>query len=140
MLDLENKEKHIKRLNSTYMYVYDTKVYGFDKWRIMKEEPYLGDCEDYALTLLWFLSGKSMWNFWKNLFLGRAKIQRVLTKDGTGHVVLKIGDLYADNWTREFVSWSKMEEIGHKKFYWHYIPIEVVYKMTVSLLKKNLTD
>jgi predicted transglutaminase-like cysteine proteinase len=129
MLDLENKKQHVRNLNRTYRYRYDNDQYGTDTWRIMTEEPYQGDCEDYAVTLLWMMSGKSMVDFWINVITYKAQLVRVITKNGRGHVILRIGDLYIDNWTREFVSWDKMEELGHKKFLWMYDPLFVAFKM-----------
>ena len=138
MLDLANKESHVDHLNETWKYLYDNDQYGSDTWVIIKEPPYEGDCEDYALTLLWLMSDRSMVNFWVNIFTMQAQLRRVITKNGRGHVVLKVGELYADNWTQKFVTWEEMEsQCGHKKYLWMYDPILVVLKMFVSTLKRN---
>ena len=138
MLDLANKESHVDHLNETWKYLYDNDQYGSNTWVIIKEPPYEGDCEDYALTLLWLMSDRSMVNFWVNIFTMQAQLRRVITKNGRGHVVLKVGELYADNWTQKFVTWEEMEsQCGHKKYLWMYDPILVVLKMFVSTLKRN---
>jgi len=138
MLDLVHMDEHIAHLNETWKYLYDDDQYGSDTWHIIKEPPYEGDCEDYALTLLWLMSGKSMVNFWINVITMQAQLRRVITKKGEGHVVLRIGNLYADNWTQEFVTWEEMEEkCGHTKYLWMYDPILVVLKMFTSTLKKS---
>lgn len=138
MLDLANKESHVDHLNETWKYLYDNDQYGSDTWVIIKEPPYEGDCEDYALTLLWLMSDRSMVNFWVNIFTMQAQLRRVITKNGRGHVVLKVGELYADNWTQKFVTWEEMEsQCGHKKYLWMYDPILVVLKMFFSTLKRN---
>ena len=138
MLDLVHMDDHVKHLNETWKYLYDDDQYGSDTWHIIKEPPYEGDCEDYALTLLWLMSGKSMVNFWINVITMQAQLRRVRMKRGGFHVVLKVGDLYADNWTQEFVTWEEMEEkCGHTKYLWMYDPILVILKMVTSTLKKS---
>ena len=58
-------ERQVEELNSSWAYKYDIDQYAKrEHWQIMKEHPYVGDCEDYALTLLYLISGKSMWKFW----------------------------------------------------------------------------
>jgi predicted transglutaminase-like cysteine proteinase len=139
MLDLLNKEEHVAHLNETWKYVYDSERHGFDRWVILKEPPYEGDCEDYAITLLWLMSGKSMINFWINVITMQVQLRRVITKKGEGHVVLRIGNLYIDNWSKAFVPWETMERAGHKKFLWMYDPLLVIWKMSKSssTLKKS---
>ena len=74
-------EREVEELNSTWAYKYDIDQYAQrEYWQIMKEHPYVGDCEDYALTLLYLISGKSMWKFWWYLCTGKAQIRRVITK------------------------------------------------------------
>lgn len=137
MLDLVHMDKHVEHLNETWKYLYDDDQYGSDTWTIMKEPPYEGDCEDYALTLLWLMSGKSMVNFWINVITMQAQLRRVRMKRGGFHVVLKVGDLYADNWTKKFVTWEEMESLcGHTKYLWMYDPVLVILKMCWSSLKK----
>ena len=110
-------ERELEELNSSWAYKYDIDQYAKrEHWQIMKEHPYVGDCEDYALTLLYLISGKSMSKFWWNLISGKAQIRRVITKNGGGHAVLRFGDMWADNWTKKFVSWEEMAKLGHKKY------------------------
>lgn len=138
MLDLLNKEEHVAHLNETWKYVYDSDQHGFDRWVIMKEPPYEGDCEDYALTLLWLMSGKSMINFWINVITMQAQLRRVITKKGEGHVVLRVGNLYIDNWSKRFVPWEVLERAGHKKYLWMYDPLLVIVKMSKSSLMQRM--
>ena len=98
----------------------------------MKEAPYIGDCEDYALTLLWLISGKSMLKFWFNLITFKAQIRRVITKNGGGHAILRYGNMYADNWTLKFVEWERMEKLGHKPFFWLFTPLDVALKLGIA--------
>lgn len=97
-----------------YCYVYDKP--NRDLWHILKPDEhgvYKGDCEDFALTVLWLLCDKSRIKFWDELIFGDSKLCYVQSKSG-GHAVLKVGDQYIDNWTKEFVSKEEMEKLGHK--------------------------
>ena len=48
-------------LNKKFKYRRDVDQYGNrDAWFIMKQPPYVGDCEDYSLTLLYNLKGRSL--------------------------------------------------------------------------------
>lgn len=127
------REEALAELNASWKYRYDTEQYDRrDHWTVMKEPPYEGDCEDYAITLLWLLCDRSMVEFWISLITYEAQLRRVITKNGVGHVVLKIGDEYCDNWTLEFVSWYEMKQLGHKKNWWFYTPLDVAVKMAVA--------
>jgi len=130
-------ERELEELNSTWAYKYDIDQYAKrEYWQIMKDHPYVGDCEDYALTLLYLISGKSMWKFWFYLITGKAQIRRVTTKNGGGHAVLRFGNMWADNWTKKFVTWEEMAKLGHKKYYWFYLPQDVALKLAVAKWKK----
>lgn len=125
-------DKELEELNSSWKYKYDEDQYASEEhWKIMKEAPYIGDCEDYALTLLWLISGKSMLKFWLNLITFRAQIRRV-TNEGGGHAILRYGNMYADNWTRKFVEWEEMEKLGHKPSLWFYTPLDVAVKLGLA--------
>jgi len=131
-------EKEVRELNSTWAYKYDLDQFASkDHWRIMKEHPHVGDCEDYALTLLWLICDKSMWKFWWKLFTFQAQIRRVITKNNVGHAVLRYGDAWADNWTRKFVNWEEMEALGHKKDGLHYWPLTVAIKLLIAKFSKK---
>lgn len=129
-------EKELEELNSAWAYKYDVDQYAVKEyWKIMKEPPYIGDCEDYALTLLWLISEKSMWKFWWNLITFQAQIRRV-KNGGEGHAVLRYGTKYADNWTLKFVEWEEMEKLGHKPYFWFYTPLDVAIKLLTAKLWK----
>ena len=136
-MDLSKLNRCVDELNETWKYRYDDEQYGTrEYWTIMREPPYEGDCEDYALTLLWLISDKSLLTFWWNLITFKAQIRRVITKNGGGHAILRIGDLYADNWSKAFVDWSVMEGYGHKKYLWWYSPIGVLLKFFMGKVKR----
>jgi predicted transglutaminase-like cysteine proteinase len=126
-------DKELAELNASWKYKYDEDQYASrEYWKIMKQAPYIGDCEDYALTLLWLISGKSMLKFWLNLITFKAQIRRVITKNGGGHAILRYGNMYADNWTLKFVEWEEIEKLGHKPFFWLYTPLDVALKLGIA--------
>ena len=92
----------VERLNDDFKYVRDSDQYGKrDAWYIMKEAPWDGDCEDYALTLLYRLSGYSHTKMWISLLTRKSKLC-FCTVRGTGHAVLKYKGEYVDNIQKSF--------------------------------------
>ena len=77
-----------------------------DSWTIMDNEtgPLRGDCDDYALTAMWYLSGKSRkWLLW-NMITMRYFLVRCY-HNGNGHLILydpKSG-CYIDNIMKRWV-------------------------------------
>ena len=72
-----------------------------DKWVIGRRD---GDCEDFALTVLYRLHGNSKARVVKALLTGKARIIRTITKSGTGHAVLEYGGAYICN---RYPTWGK---------------------------------
>ena len=61
-----------------------------DGWRILSAPtgPLYGDCDDFAVTALWMVEGRSLWRFWWALLTFRAVIWVVKGKSFASHVVL----------------------------------------------------
>ena len=126
----------VSHINKTWKYKYDKEQYKVsDHWKIMKEAPYVGDCEDYSLTVLYLISKKSWIKFWLHLFTFKAKICFVTTHTGGGHAVLKFGKLYIDNWSKKFVSKQEMEKLGHRFHPWRFLPTTVAIKMLLATIR-----
>jgi hypothetical protein len=73
----------------------------FDYWYVMKERngKLKGDCEDFSLTVFWFLAGKNLFKFlWHLLIKHDYKLYIVDSLNGR-HVIGCYDDLYFDNWT-----------------------------------------
>lgn len=125
--------------NNRYDYKYDPK--GRDMWFVIKpndEGIYRGDCEDYALSVLYYVICQESWlRFWWMLFTFQAEICGCETKNGRGHAVLRYGDMYIDNWTKAWVEREDMEELGHKFWPWNYtiLPTTVAIKMVMAKLR-----
>jgi len=126
-------EGQIKGLNKHWEYKYDKDQYASkDHWKVMTETPYHGDCEDYALTALWLICGKSWLVFWFKLFTFQAQLKLVHTKNGGGHGVLRYKKKYIDNWSKKFVTKEEMEELGHVFQPIRFLPTTVAIKMLMA--------
>ncbi len=127
----------LTNFNNLYSYKYD--AFGRDSWRVLRLDElgqYQGDCEDYALSVLFYVICKKSWlRFWFLLLMFEAKLCYVTTKNGGGHAVLRFGDMYIDNWTQDWVSKAQMERLGHQFHDWKFIPTTVAIKMVMAKLR-----
>ena len=128
----------LTNFNNLYDYKYDPD--NRDLWRVLKVNElgmYRGDCEDYGLSVLYYVICQESWlRFWWMLFSFQAELCGCDTKNG-GHAVLRYGDMYIDNWTKEWVEREDMEELGHKFWPWYktILPTTVAIKMTLGKLR-----
>ena len=129
---------NLTEFNSLYEYKYDPK--GRDVWFVIKlneQGMYRGDCEDYSLSVLYYVVCQGSWlKFWWLLFTFQAEICGCETKGG-GHAVLRYGDMYIDNWSKAWVEREDMEELGHKFWPWNYmiLPTTVAIKMLLGKIR-----
>ena len=105
----------LTNFNNLYSYKYDPE--GRDVWRVLKLNElgeYRGNCEDYSLSILCGCD-----------------------TNGGGHVVLRYGDQYIDNWTKEWVDREHMEGLGHEFWPWYktILPTTVAIKMMMAKLR-----
>lgn len=124
---------NLQNLNSRFQYKYDKDQYGRrEYWNIMQEKngPLVGDCEDYSLTLLWYLEGKSYWNFWKALFTRKAQIWFCLV-NGNGHAILKYNGKWIDNGVKQWVDGFPQYDLKHR-----YVIPHIIWKLRWQLLSK----
>ena len=124
------------QLNKKFKYRKDTDQYGKrDAWFIMKQPPYVGDCEDYSLTLLYNLKDRSLLKMLISLLIRESKILRC-TVNGNGHAVLRYRGKYIDNNFKEWTTKKDMKERGGYVFSaWLYIPYQVVVKIIAGFIK-----
>lgn len=108
-------EEALKILNSKFEYKAD-KIRWLDQWRIMSNDgdKWLGDCEDYSLTLAWLVSDKNILKFIWNLITFKFLIWYVLSPNGEGHGIIKIGSLYYDNIQKKGVTKEVLRQKGYK--------------------------
>ena len=78
-------EKETKDFVSRFKGKFDT----FDSFRILKSSGKVeGDCDDFAVTMLWIAEGRSLRKFWSALLTGRAVIWRTYADNGNPHAAL----------------------------------------------------
>jgi len=123
-----NKHEVFKRDNivtdfdSKWEYRLDSTQYGMaDAWKIIysldEKGKYVGDCEDYALSVLYRLCGESHLKMWIMLLTHRAGICLVgPSSTKVSHAVLRYKGEYVDNWTRKFGSKKQIEK--NHTFHW----------------------
>jgi len=96
-----------------FSYQFDHVRYGIaDSWRILDESG-KGDCEDYALTVAWYYSDKSLWKLFNNFREGVLKLHYVHVNH-VGHAVLEWNGKFVDNIQRRIVSQKYLEKRGYE--------------------------
>ena len=92
----------IKQVSNKFVYRKDHNLI-IDSWSVMQEKQgvYYGDCDDYMLTVFWYLSDKKLSTFLWNLFVTH-EYGVVWCRTGFGelHFAGKYKDLWFDNWTK----------------------------------------
>jgi hypothetical protein len=130
----------LTNFNNLYDYKHD--IMSRDLWFVIKPDIetglYQGDCEDYSLSVLYYVICQESWlKFWWLLFTFQAELCGCDTKTGGGHAVLRYGDQYIDNWTKEWVDREHMEGLGHTFWPWYktILPTTVAIKMVMAKLR-----
>lgn len=118
-------------LNSKFVYKSDKKY--FDKWKILTgEEKWEGDCEDYALTLMWLLSDRNILKFLWNIMTFEFLMWYVKLPSGEGHAIVKFKDLYYDNVQKKGVTFNYLKHIQGYKFKFPMLFPFVYFKLLIS--------
>ena len=116
-------------LNRRFEYRGDTSK--LDKWSILKGDGVLyGDCEDYSLTLIWMMEGKSMVRFWLAICMCKYRLWHCASPRGVGHAVLFHDGKWIDNIQRRWMT-APPKTLGYKMRFWMFPPI-VLIKMLIS--------
>ena len=120
----KERDKIVSDFNKKWKYRYDKEQHGMaDAWCIIRSESesgkFEGDCEDYALSVLWQLCGQSDIRLWWMLITRQAGICGVgRSKPKMTHAVLRYKGEYVDNWTKKFGPKSAIEK--NHTFHWLY--------------------
>ncbi len=118
------RDKIVTDFTAKWEYRLDSAQYGMaDAWKIIysKDEngKYVGDCEDYALSILYRLCGESHLKMWSMLLTHRAGICLVgPSRTKVSHAVLRYKGEYVDNWTRKFGSKEHIQK--NHTFHWFF--------------------
>ena len=76
----------IKELNLRFKYKQDKNL---DSWRILGNGSWEGDCDDYAITAAYILSGNSKVKLFKNIFTKKIKLWFCRLPSGENHLCLE---------------------------------------------------
>ena len=103
-------------LNDRFEYKEDPQTY-FEKWRLgfNKSEKLVGDCEDYALTLLLVINGGSKYQAIKDLMDKTAKLWVYEGAKGDRHIELEYSGAHACNITKHWHRGKKLQALGYKR-------------------------
>lgn len=114
-------------VNSNFIYKKDI---GLDKWKILNDGNWSGDCEDYAITTIWLYSDKKWTTFLWNLISFKFVIWYCVLPNGLAHAATKFDGKYFDNIQAGLVSKETLEQYD---FYFP-IPFPVIFaKMIIAL-------
>lgn len=102
----------IKSVKDRFVWETDGKL---DSYHILASEgPIYGDCDDFAVTVLYELVGHNILKFWWWLITFKACLWFVTSVRGGPHVVLWVrGSGYTDNFRESF---SPTENLHKKRF------------------------
>lgn len=126
-------EDALKILNSRFVYKKDKYRY-LDTWTIMHgDEKWIGDCEDYSLTLAWLVADQNVFKFVWNLVTFQFLIWFVKSPSGEGHGIIKIGDLYYDNIQKKGSTKEYLKGKGYRFILPLVFPV-VLFKMLFGYL------
>jgi len=144
--EIRARDTITNEFTSKWKYRYDKEQYGMaDAWCIIRSESedgyFEGDCEDYALSLLWRLCGESDIKMWWMLITRQAGICGVgPSKSKMSHAVLRYKGEYVDNWTRKFGGKEEIEK--NHTFHWlyghgllHFTVIKMLMSKIVRIVK-----
>ena len=126
-MDNKRRDAIVQSFNSRWKYRYDKDQYGMtDAWKIIYtpdiEGNYVGDCEDYALSILYRLCDESHIKMWWLLITHQAGICLVGRKNKwkASHAVLRYKGEYVDNRTKKFGPKSEIEKSHHFHVFYGY--------------------
>jgi hypothetical protein len=132
-----NTQQALDLLNERFVYQADRPGL-VDRWHILSGDgPWRGDCEDYALTLMWLVSDRSWLKFWLALLTFRHVMWHVrVGPNRTGHALVKINGQWYDNIQQRPVSAELLESEG---YHWSHpiIPPAVAVLMLITWIRKR---
>lgn len=139
-----NIQQAIDKTNTVFVYQTDRSYYLFpEAWRVVGDDG-VGDCEDYALTVIWYYSDGNWLRWWKNVQLGRFRFWYCNSPGGNKHVVTKIvwGDnagMYFDNISKQLLTQQQLDRRGYKLYFPWFFPfptVQIVLGYTLGSIGK----
>lgn len=131
--------KAITLVSSKFIYTPDIKT-TFDVWRVMDlgHGVFRGDCEDFALTVIWYACDCSRLKFlWKTCFTREYQLHQVYDFKGNRHVVGSNDGLWFDNWTMKALNRSEFfQTTKHEYVKTYFLPSMIFALITGFWVKK----
>ena len=130
-----NIKEAVKYVGDNFVYENDPKMIG-DTWHVMKMKngKFKGDCDDFALTCLWFYSDKKILKFLFHLLIThRYKLYRCKTNTGGWHVVGSVDGLWFDNWTKKALPKEEFFTKTKHNIKMRYLSIVFVWYLIIGL-------
>ena len=123
MKDLTAREVEIlEDVSKNFTWVSDMDQFGKrEAWYIMREKPYEGDCEDFALTVLYNIKNRSVFKMLLSMTFLQSKIHYCTAPNGVLHNTLRYKGWYTDNWEFKWRTKEEYLERGykfHRFWYW----------------------
>jgi hypothetical protein len=103
---------------------------SIDTWRILGPADPHGDCDDFAVTLLFWLCNGSMLKFWIEVITFRSVFWLARSYQGNLHIILWHRSMWADNMEDR---WYTTGQMRHKRLLPLPFPI-VLMKMAIGKL------
>lgn len=89
------------RLNERFEYCEESR--WSDRWDVMRgKNALLGDCDDYAITLAYYVTGRTWLGLLRAVWRRNVEFWYCFTSDGESHMLLKHNDMWIDNIHREW--------------------------------------
>lgn len=107
---MKNK-KAAKKVNKFFQYIPDIK----DEHKICSKKSPYGDCEDYALTVLYYIANKKFKKFKKLLKSKKSSIVFCTDPFGQLHNLLRYENKYIDNQLQKWVNFQDLLDLGYTR-------------------------
>ena len=104
------KKAAARTVNEFFVYRADRK----DEFRILSPERPEGDCEDYALTVLDYISNHKFKKLKRRLRKGKAELVFCIDPYKQKHNILKYGKKYIDNQLKRWVTRDELSALGYR--------------------------
>ena len=122
----------LQEFNRKFIYKTDTDQYGrIEHWTVMEPDSkgyYIGDCEDYALTVQKLIPEYSDWDLW------------FCYTNGVGHCVLRKDNIILCNQCKVQTSLEIYEKLFNAemkfKFYWPIVKFKMIQASVQRFLNK----
>jgi hypothetical protein len=113
---------------SKFVYKPD-RIRVFDSWKVMRGDTLYGDCDNFALTAVWYACDRSMLKFiWNVILLHKYRFWFCKTESGEKHVVGYAQGKFFDNFSNKALPKQEFFELTkHKRIFVYPSPFVLVY-------------